>query len=75
MAQNTIRVGRQVQYNDGGVYRPAIITAIGADGYSVDLTVFTNANADGVTRVQAVDSRLTANLIAVSGPATGSSNV
>jgi hypothetical protein len=72
--QATIRVGREVLYKDGSTLRPAKITAIGASGL-VDLTVFTNANADGVTRVQGVDPRPTAGLVFPTGPGTGSSNV
>jgi hypothetical protein len=75
-AQTWIRVGRQVSYKESAtVYRSAIITAVAANGYTVTLTVFTDANADGVTRVQNVDARPTAGKLFKQGIGTGSQSV
>lgn len=75
-SQTWIRLGREVSYKESAtVFRTARITAIAANGYSVDLTVYTNANANGVTRVQNVDARPSAGLVFKSGPGTGSSSV
>lgn len=52
-----IRVGRKVLYSESAtVRRAAIITAISGTGTTtlLTLTVFTDANANGVARVQNV---------------------
>jgi hypothetical protein len=74
-SQLSIRVGREVSYKESAtVYRTAKILTINADG-TVDLCVFTNANANGVARVQNVDPKPSAGKIFKSGIGTGSSSV